>query len=144
MPRDGATRDPLEDLDELNRGATAKPLFRLLTVDDIEAMPEPEWLVPELIIEKSLFCIYGPPKSLKSFMVLDLLLRLALGMEWRGINLEPQNVLYISFEGTAGMKARIEAWKRHNGITGPIPRFRMISEPLRLVDEEDVRRLVRS
>ncbi len=83
---------------------TDPTLFRLLDMADIRSIPTPKWLIPGLLIEKTLAATYGPPKSLKSFVVLDALLRLAYGLDWRGEQLQQTDVLYVCAEGWAASR----------------------------------------
>ena len=59
---------------------------------------------------------FGDPKSGKTFALLDLALRVALGLEWYGKQVERGCVIYIALEGITGIKRRIEAWCLHHGV----------------------------
>ena len=43
--------------------------------DDVEAMEDPAWLITDVIPEQSLIFLYGPQRTYKSFIVLDMLAR---------------------------------------------------------------------
>ena len=53
--------------------------FEYLDIDQIKNMPNPQWLVDRLVIERSLGFIYGPPGCLKTFIALDMALSFATG-----------------------------------------------------------------
>jgi len=84
---------------------------------EILALPPVEWLVDGILQTDGLSMIYGPPKSYKSFLALDLALHVTNGREWRGIPVRQTNVLYIAAEGAPGVGPRVEAWCRaHDGV----------------------------
>jgi hypothetical protein len=102
-------------------GATASPSSRLQRNlyfgPEILALPPVEWLVDGILQTDGLSMIYGPPKSYKSFLALDLALHVTNGREWRGIPVRQTNVLYIAAEGAPGVGPRVEAWCRaHDGV----------------------------
>jgi hypothetical protein len=100
----------------------------LLTLDDILAMPEPEWLLEDVLVEDTFAAIYGPPKSLKSFIVLDFAMHLACGLEWRGRPVKQRGILYIAAEGVRGLRRRLEAWLDvHDPELTPNIRFRHVA-----------------
>ena len=45
--------------------------FRLHTVEDIEQLPPPRWLLQDLIPAESFVLLFGPPGDGKSFIALD-------------------------------------------------------------------------
>ena len=48
--------------------------------------------------------IWGPPKSGKSFWTFDLVMRVALGWEYRGRRVHQGPVVYCCFEGQSGIQ----------------------------------------
>src|SRR4029079_4437095 len=73
------------------------------------------YLVRGLIPKEGLTVVWGPPKSGKTFAVFDMLMHVALGWEYRGTRRVQQGtVLYCSFEGQAGLAARIEAFRQQH------------------------------
>jgi hypothetical protein len=73
------------------------------------------YLVRGLIPKEGLTVVWGPPKSGKKFAVFDMLMHDALGWEYRGTRRVQQGtVLYCSFEGQAGLAARIEAFRQQH------------------------------
>lgn len=84
---------------------------RFLTVDELEALPPPKWLVPGLLTEGSLAAIYGAPESGKSFLAVDISMAIAGGLDWHGRTVERGGVLYVAAEGAAGLGKRVRAWK---------------------------------
>lgn len=90
--------------------------FELLTIEALRQLPPPEWLIHETIVSDGLSIIYGDPGSGKSFVALDMALRVALGMDWHGVRTKRVGVLYIAGEGVRGIGKRIEGWSLHHRI----------------------------
>ena len=96
-----------------------KPKRRSYTIAQYEALPPTEWLVYNLIEDKSMNTIYGASGSTKSFLAIDMGMHLALGMDWFGYEVyKPIPVIYVAVEGGGGLLKRIKGWiKTHNNIT---------------------------
>ena len=117
--------------------------FPLLTIADLEAMPDPVWLVDDLLVANSLCVLYGPWGSFKSFIALHLALCIATGMAFFGRAVVQSNVVYIAGEGAGGIKKRVAAWKKHYGIKD-IPGFRVIPVAVNLLDRTEAERLIKT
>lgn len=102
--------------------------------DAIREIETPPPLVDGLILQGSFVEIYGKWKSGKSFIGLDLSLRLALGMDWHGIQAERCPVLYIVGEGAPGYPDRVEAWLHHHGQKGLPEGFAILATAVNLLD----------
>ena len=87
-----------------------KPAFRVLNLDDLEKLPEPEWLVEGFMPASSLTTLYGAPGSAKSFLALDAALCVATGTKFHGAPVKSGRVVYSLGEGIRGLRWRIEAW----------------------------------
>ena len=96
--------------------------FPMLSMDDLDAMPDQEWLVHNVIPANSVGVIFGGSGSYKSFLMLDLSLRLAYGMPWLGRETKQGSVLVIVGEGSPGTKKRVKAWRQaHGKLHEPAP-----------------------
>lgn len=91
--------------------------FEILCFDDLLNRPAKEFLVEGLVGKGDTVMIYGPPKSKKSLVVLDLCAAIATGKpfaDWFNVS-EPANVLYCYGEGHGGQPNRLKAldhkWK---------------------------------
>ncbi len=89
----------------------ARPRFTLYSVKDLEELPDPAWLIEDLLPEGGLAELYGKPGVGKSFLSLDWALSLAAGVPWLGRPLNQADVVYVSAEGGRGLKKRIAAWR---------------------------------
>ncbi|HJU20603.1 MAG TPA: AAA family ATPase [Stellaceae bacterium] len=141
---DEAERGEVDIDDVMNVEPKAPTLFPLLTDADLAALPDPEWLVPDIIAENSLAVLYGTWATFKSFVALDISLRLATGRPWLGKPVKKVDTLYIAGEGVAGLKLRVAAWKLRHGITEPIAGFRAVPLVVNLMDQAEAERLVLS
>ena len=119
-------------------------LFEYLSVDQIKQMPDPDWLISGLVVEQSLGFIYGPPGCLKTFIALDMALSFTVGMpDWWGRAIERKSaVVYISSEGQADLKFRIQAWEQHNKVLADDTPFYLIRQTINFMKQEDVGKLL--
>lgn len=96
-----------------------------------EPLPKVEWLVDGLIGKPSLTIFFGPPKSLKTLLVQDMVMSVASGKRWLqppqsegkstglGIKTSPTIALWVDFEnGARRMKERFSAFGRAYGLPG--------------------------
>jgi|SRR5215216_5089485 hypothetical protein len=69
------------------------------------------YVVKGLMPKTGVAVVWGPPKCGKSFVVFDMMLRVALCREYRGRRVQQGPVVYCAFEGAAGFHARAEAFR---------------------------------
>ncbi len=93
--------------------------LRLLTINDLEQLPDPDWLIHDLIQVGSFVNLYGAPKSGKSFLALDWALSVAGGTPWLGHQVRQGPVVYVYAENPAGLKQRVPAWSDAHGGAKP-------------------------
>ena len=92
---------------------TYKP-FKIESWQSVKDEPV-NWLIQDVIPEKSFVALYGPPASFKSFIAMDIAECIASGREWLGKKINGTGpVLYIAGEGHGGIGARIAAIKQHH------------------------------
>jgi AAA domain len=94
-----------------------KPSFKLMPFNELVPGTEPPYLVKGLIPRVGLTVVWGPPKCGKSFWTFDLVMHVALGWEFRTRRTKQGLVVYCAFEGADGFKARVEAFRRHYGLS---------------------------
>ncbi len=89
-----------------------------LGIDDLLGLEPPEWLLEGAVPRGSLAVLYGPPKSSKTFLALDMALSAAAGeADVHGMAVRPGRALYVLAEGGAPMAgARVEAWMAARGV----------------------------
>ena len=101
---------------ELADVATNHNPFRPRFDDEVEAAPDPQWLIAGTFATGSISVIYGQPGSYKSFIALDVAARLSLGADWADRATEACPAVYVSGEGQAGYKKRFLAVKEALGV----------------------------
>jgi hypothetical protein len=95
--------------------------IQLLSLEEVEALPPPTFLIDGLIPEKSIVIPYGPPKAGKTFVVLSMGLHIAAGQAWMGRKVHGGGVVYIAGEGVGGLSLRLRAMRQAYGLTGALP-----------------------
>lgn len=86
----------------INRfAAAARPLSAQQHIE------RPPAIVHNLISERSISMLWGPPGAAKSFVLADLARAISTGQQWCGRNTASQRVLYVSTEGN--VRVRFEA-----------------------------------
>ena len=120
--------------------------LEILNFMDIMNLPEPTYLIDEMIIEEALGFVFGPPGCGKSFLTIGMALSIATGQStWfnRGIK-KHGPVIYISSEGTGDMKHRIRAWQKEIGHSDDETPFYLIRQSLNFMLGADVDRLIKA
>ena len=94
------------DTDILRRSET----IELMTLRELEDKPKTRWLIDGLVPSNSLACIYGPPGSGKSFLALDMAMRISHGERFQELDTSLGSAIYIAGEGVSGVSDRVVAW----------------------------------
>lgn len=98
------------------------------------------WLVDGIIRERTLSMVYGPPGNMKTFLALDLCLRIAAGLPWlppapwqqdgKAIQTAQVRSMYIDMDnGEDDMHERVEALSRALNLPADLP-FSYYSFPM--------------
>jgi hypothetical protein len=112
------------------------PRFRLRCFDEITISADRAYLVKGIIPRTGLVVVWGPPKCGKSFWTLDLVMRVALGWEYRGRRVHQGPVVYLALEGGKGFERRIEAFRqRYLQETPDRVLFYLIADPINLAKD---------
>lgn len=133
-PPDAA--DDFDVWDEIEH-AEERSRWNFLSLDDVESLPPPRWLVPGVLTEGSLAAIYGAPESGKSFLAVDMSMAIAGGVDWHGRQVERGGVLYIAAEGAPGLGKRFRAWKVDRCAQGRRFDLHLMRDDLNLAAEKD-------
>jgi AAA domain len=89
-----------------------EPRIKLVPFDMIQLGSDRRYLVKGIIPYPGLSIIWGPPKSGKSFWAFDLVMRVALGWDYRGRRVHQGPAVYCCFEGQTGIRTRVEAFRQ--------------------------------
>lgn len=87
-----------------------------IPVADLAGVKSQPYLVKGFLTAGAASVIYGPPKSRKSFVMLDLAAHVALGRRWCGRKVLQGAVFYVVAEGWHGVNNRVEAFFQHHGL----------------------------
>lgn len=100
------------------------PHFKFLTFAELLSMPPKPWLVDHLIGAGDLVMLYGPPGGGKTFIVIDLIFSVCLGLQYasRFDVTRPMTVAYCAGEGQRGLSNRFAAAAEHYGVVD-LPNF---------------------
>lgn len=96
---------------------------RLLTGEQLDAVPPLVPIVDGMLYRDSLARINGLPGQGKSFLALDVGSCVATGRPWHGRDVQRAPVLYMVAEGLSGVRARKRAWEERYGPVGADLRF---------------------
>ncbi|MGO9326514.1 MAG: AAA family ATPase [Steroidobacteraceae bacterium] len=91
------------------------PRFRPV-IPDLEA-PRPKWLVKNLLLEGSLAILFGRWGTGKSTFAIELGVAIARALPWHTRKVRGGKVVYISCESPHGVRLRLSAELKNQGIT---------------------------
>lgn len=104
------------DLRKKGYGGTEPDNRLFITPSQLLAEPrKTDSLVGNLIKQGTTGQIFGPSEAGKSFVALDLSLRIATGKDWNGHKCKQGLVVYCVGEGWSGFRNRVSAWQTSNG-----------------------------
>lgn len=129
-------RDAYLSSDEGLAGAAERFESQIVDLDDI---PDPEPLIDGFLHRDTLVRTFGPPKSLKSFVTLDMAGCISLGIPWQGNETVQTTVLYIVAEGARGVKKRRAAWNAKHDTEMKVIFF---PKPVQIADPEQMHDLI--
>lgn len=102
--------DLLGERPEPTVGRAGQLRQRLLTSDELDAVPAPVPLVEGVLWADTLTELWGKPGCGKTFVATDWALCIATGKPWQGHAVTQGPVLYIVGEGLGGLGKRRRAW----------------------------------
>ncbi len=116
--------------------------WRLLNDVEVMALPDPVFLVNNLIQDAGVGVLYSPPGAGKTTAVASLAVSIATGTRWLGhAVLDPGAVVYVAAEDPSGFKVRLRAAKVAAGLSLDVALgVYTFSEPIDLCDAESVGR----
>ena len=110
--------------------------FPLQQFGQLRASTQADYLVKHHVPRRGLLIVWGPPKTGKSFWVLDLAMHVATGRNYREFKTKQGAVVYVACEGAAAFSGRVNALRNALDISYPdkIP-FYLLASRLQLVSE---------
>jgi hypothetical protein len=106
------------DTEEERPALEARGKLELLDWTAVAELPPIEWQVESLLPRASLSVLAGDTEAGKSFILIDLAMRLVHGLPFAGFPVEHGSVLYLAGEGQEGLASRFRAWRRHHAHLG--------------------------
>src|SRR5882762_10384621 len=147
-PRPGA-EDEEEEREEDPRFRTSKngkKVIVRISEDDIDALPDKEYLINDILEKGTVSMIYGPAGTGKTFNALHIAYCTAHGVPWFGHQTVRGKAWYINTEGGRGLKPRTQAWRKEykrgktsniEFITWPVHLKEHSQELINTVDEAE-------
>jgi len=114
-------------------GKNGKKVIVRLTEDDIDALPDIEYLISGTLQVNGVSMLYGPSGTGKTFNALNVAYCVAHGIHWFGRPVRQGKVWYINTEGGHGLKPRTAAWRKEYK-RGKISNIEFITWPVQLKD----------
>lgn len=135
---------PSGDSNPVETGWVARKRFVEMSLEELQGLQAPKWLVDGLIPEGGLAVVYGQPKACKTFWAIDLALSIATGRPFHGLPTRQGRATYIAAEGgPARLRDRARAWlKTHGDSATEVPSWRLIAERVDVSDVSDTDNLV--
>ena len=120
--------------------------FEVLSIEEIDKIESPGWLIHEIVPACGLVQVFGREGEGKTFLTLDMGLRIAAGMPWLGNRATcAGKVVYVAGEGVPGVKKRIAAWRAQYGVERErLKNFWVVPESVQLGEEPHVQGVVES
>jgi hypothetical protein len=117
--------------------------FRTVDWGGMSEIPEPSWLIDNLLPVDSYAMLYAPPSSYKTFVALDMALSVASGWPVDPVHevARQGDVLYITSEGRSALFRRAEAWAAHHAGGMPVSSF-YLADPVPGIEELDAELLI--
>lgn len=120
------------------------PTFTLEWYAGLDQIKPLKHLVKDLLLENSLFVVYGESNSGKTFWLLDVCLSIAAGIPWRTRLTTRGLVLYVAGEGAGSVKLRVAAYRQERQDIPAATPFAVISQAVNFLSIESVDKLIRT
>lgn len=117
------------------------PFFR---ASDVANRPPLEWWIKGVLPKAQIGAIFGASGSGKSFLALDIMAHLSLGLNWRERRTRRARGLYVAAEGGAGVGKRIKAWSRKNNVDLDDLDIAVLTVAPNIMLKDDIEELVRA
>ena len=115
-------------------------VYETIDADDMVEAVSGDDFVENLLINGQMSVLYGPSNSGKTFFATDLSLHVALGWNWRGLEVDQGSVLYLAMEGSYGIRNRVVAFRDHYNVAEKIP-FSVVPVAINFLND-DIEKLI--
>ena len=133
-----------KDLEDYIIGCVEKKPKGMVTftrADEVlRQVDNPDWLIKDVVEKESLMCIFGKPKSGKSFIAIAMAAAIAKGESFYGNESFSKPVMYVCGEGQRGVKRRLAAWQQGMFDLTGVPLY-LSDRAVRVNDPDDFKML---
>ena len=129
--------------DYINSCVEKKPkgMVTFTRADEVlKQVDNPDWLIRDVVEKESLMCIFGKPKSGKSFIAIAMAAAIAKGESFYGNESFSKPVMYVCGEGQRGVKRRLAAWQQGMFDLTGVPLY-LSDRAVRVNDADDFKML---
>ena len=129
--------------DYINSCVEKKPkgIVTFTRADEVlKQVDNPDWLIKDVVEKESLMCIFGKPKSGKSFIAIAMAAAIAKGESFYGNESFSKPVMYVCGEGQRGVKRRLAAWQQGMFDLTGVPLY-LSDRAVRVNDADDFKML---
>ena len=129
--------------DYINSCVEKKPkgMVTFTRADEVlKQVDNPDWLIKDVVEKESLMCIFGKPKSGKSFIAIAMAAAIAKGEKFYGNESFSKPVMYVCGEGQRGVKRRLAAWQQGMFDLTGVPLY-LSDRAVRVNDPDDFKML---
>ena len=110
---------------------------------DLASKPKPiKWLVKGYIPDNGIIWLFGRESSYKTFVALDLIYHVALGLPWRNTKTNQGSIVYVAGEGVGGLGKRLAALESHYKQTIPANAIKITRGSVFINDPESLNHLI--
>ena len=117
----GAHVDPsladASEFDVVAEATEAPQRFPVVPAAEFSKGAMPAWRIKGILPQAEVVVLFGESGSGKTFAVLDMVMAVARGTEWRGRKTKKGRVVYIAAEGGDGFKKRLLAYAQHHQVS---------------------------
>ena len=106
----------------------------------MKQVDNPDWLIEGIVEKESLACVFGAPKSGKSFIAIAMAAAIAKGENFYGNKANIAPVMFVCGEGQRGTKRRLAAWQQGMYKLDDAPFF-LSDRAIRINDNDDFKML---
>jgi|VirMetMinimDraft_7_1064189.scaffolds.fasta_scaffold05025_5 hypothetical protein len=106
----------------------------------LKQVDNPDWLIKDVVEKESLMCVFGKPKSGKSFIAIAMACAIAKGDRFYGNKSYTAPVMYVCGEGQRGVKRRLAAWQQGMFDLTGVPLY-LSDRAVRVNDDDDFKML---
>lgn len=127
-------------------GPAQKPngdVFKLYTLEELEDIPPPVWLVDKVMVENALCLFWAGSDSYKTFVAIDIAFCIACGAPWQGRAVTAGPVVYVAAEDISGVTKRMIGWRETKGKGLPKADITLLNDEFTMATP-DADKLIRS